>query len=106
VSADGIVQASVTDKLVTAIIGDVELFTKMKTCNMIRASCGLCPESRFLRDWWGKVKYLNNEVSRPAGIDWEKYKESIRYGLKVFEVTAFCPVTLHIECAAECSDQP
>ena len=35
-----------------------------------------------------------------AGIDWDKYKGSIRSGLKVTEVTVFCPVTLHVECTA------
>jgi hypothetical protein len=45
-------------------------------------------------------KILKNEESWPAGIDWDEYKGSKISGLKVTEVTAFCSVTLHIECAA------
>ena len=43
---------------------------------------------------------MKKEESCPAGIDWDKNNGSIISGLKVIGVTAFCHVTLHIECAA------
>jgi hypothetical protein len=93
VSADGRVLASGTDKLVTGLVSEVQLYKKVKVC--LGSRVAEAEESVGMLDCAGYGRSKGEKklgegaapVGWPANIDWSKFKGSNRSGLKIDKVT-------------------